>query len=204
MAMLLRNHPDRVIGYHTAEPGNPAPYLGPDSQPLSEAKREYFAIQAEWQREESGYMVLQTTRPQTVGYALNDSPIGLAAWIIEKWHAWTDPPIGDLTESFSMDQLLANVSIYWFTETINSANRLYYERAHHPIPMLPDERIDVPYGVTLTNQAVERVPREYAARVYSDIRFWEDSGQGGHFIALEEPELVAQVLRDFLRPLREA
>lgn len=202
MAMLLRDHPERVIGNHTTEPGNPAPYLGPGSRPLSDAEREYLTFQTHWQAEEGGYMALQTTRPQTLGYGLNDSPIGLAAWIIEKWHAWTDPPDGDLTRSFTMDQLLANVSIYWFTQTINSANRLYYERAHHPVPMQPDETIDVPHGVTLTNQAIERVPREYVQRVFPDVRRWEEFGRGGHFIALEEPALVAQALRDFFRSLR--
>lgn len=203
MGMLLRNHPGRVIGNHTTEPGNPTPYLGPGSPSLTDAERDYVAFQEHWQAEEGGYMALQTTRPQTLGYGLNDSPVGLAAWIIEKWHAWTDPPVGDLTHSFTMDQLLTNVSIYWFTQTINSANRLYYERAHHPAPLRPDETINVPLGVSLTNEAIDSPPREYVERVFPDIRRWESFNRGGHFIALEEPERLAEALREFFRPLRQ-
>jgi pimeloyl-ACP methyl ester carboxylesterase len=202
MGMLLRRHPERVIGYHTTEPGNPAPYLGPGSRPPSAVEEAYFACQRAWRTEEAGYAAVQTSRPQTLGYGLNDSPVGLAAWILEKWQSWTDPPSGDLLQQFSLDQLLANVTIYWVTETINSANRLYYERAHHPAPVGPDEAITVPLGVALTNQRIERAPREYVERLFRDIRQWRELERGGHFVALEEPELLAQSLRDFFRPLR--
>ena len=202
MGGLLRNHPDRVLGYHTTEPGNPAPYLGPGSPELSEAESAFLEYQSGWELDEGGYMALQTTRPQTPAYGLNDSPAGLAAWIIEKWHAWTNPPSGNLNQHFTQDELLTNVTLYWVTETITSANRLYYERAHHPAPVGRDERINVPLGVTLTTQEIERVPREYVQRLFVDIRRWETFGRGGHFIALEEPKLLVQALREFFRPLR--
>ena len=158
--------------------------------------------QQQWYREEGGYDHIQSTRPQTLAYGLNDSPAGLAAWIIEKWYAWTDPPGGDLDQRFTKDQLLANVMIYWVTETINSANRLYYERDHFPRQRQPEDRIQVPTGVALTAQRIERAPREYLERIYVDIRSWVDFERGGHFILLEEPQLVAGTLRSFFRPFR--
>jgi pimeloyl-ACP methyl ester carboxylesterase len=203
MAVLLRRHAQRVIGYHTSEPGNPGPYLGPGSLPLSQAEQKYLELQRRWQAEEGGYMALQTTRPHTLGYGLTDSPVGLAAWIIEKWFTWTEPPSRKLTDHFTMDDLLANLTIYWVTGTINSANRLYYERARSPVPLGPQERITVPYGVTRTTQAIERVPREHVERVFTDIRHWADFERGGHFIALEEPQLLAEAIRAFFRPLQD-
>jgi len=202
MSMLLRTDAPRIIGYHTSEPGNPSPYLGPGSAPLTEAEREYQQVQRRWQAHEGGYMALQTTRPHSLGYGLTDSPLGLAAWVIEKWFAWTDPPTGNLLDRFSMDDLLATITLYWVTGTINSANRLYYERANSAIPLGPDDRIDVPYGVTRTTQAIERAPREHVERVFTNIQRWADFERGGHFVALEEPELVADAIRKFFRPLR--
>jgi len=201
MGFVLRRHGERLIGYHTTEPANPAPYLGPGTPPLTDAECKYQELQEEWDLAEGGYMALQTTKPQSLAYGLNDSPAGLAAWIVEKWHSWTDPA-GRLDDFFSKDQLLANVTLYWVTETINSANRLYYERAHHPPDVGIDERVSVPLGVTLTEQAIERVPREMVERLFVDIRRWEEFGTGGHFVALERPGLVAEALREFFRPFR--
>lgn len=203
MTHVLLDHPDRLIGYHTTEPGNPAPYLGPGSAPLSEAEQAYKAVGQQWMTDEGGYMALQTTRPQSLGYGLNDSPAGMAAWILEKWFAWTAPPSSNLLDQFTMDQLLTNVTLYWVSETMNSANRLYYERAHHPRNRLPDDRIDVPLGVALTaTQPSERPPREYVERLFTNIPHWVELGRGGHFVALEEPELVATSIRTFFRALR--
>jgi pimeloyl-ACP methyl ester carboxylesterase len=199
---LCLEFPHHLIGYHTTEPANVAPYLGPGAPPLSEAERAYMEYQQRWDREEGGYDHLQRTRPQTLAYGLNDSPAGLAAWIIEKWYVWTDPPTGDLSRHFTRDELLANVMIYWVTQTINSANRLYYEREHSPRQRQPEDRIQVPTGVALTTQQIERAPREYVQRIYTDIRSWIDFGRGGHFILLEEPQLVADALRAFFRPFR--
>jgi pimeloyl-ACP methyl ester carboxylesterase len=202
MAHMLLDRPELLIGYHTTDPGNPAPYLGPGSLPLTAEERAFLAVEEAWQAEEGGYMALQTTRPQTLGYGLADSPAGLAAWIVEKWHAWTDPPGGDLTACISRDDLLATVTLYWATGTINSANRLYYERAHHPRERLPEDRIDVPLGVALTTQAIERPPRAMVERLFRDIRRWVELPRGGHFVALEAPELLAEAIRAFFRPLR--
>lgn len=199
--LLCLDHPDRVIGYHTTSPGNPNPYLGPAPQ-LTDAERAYRAYMEQWVSDEYAYARIQGTRPQTLAYGLNDSPAALAAWIIDKWWAWTVPAGGELEHYFTKDELLANVMIYWVTETINSANRYYYEGQHTRWPG-PDDRIPVPTGVALTTQQFERPPREYVARLHTDIRSWTDLGRGGHFVAREEPELVAESIRSFFRDLRQ-
>jgi pimeloyl-ACP methyl ester carboxylesterase len=191
--------PDRLIALHTMMPGFPAPVVGPDVQPLSDAERAHAEIQARWEREEGGYNLIQETRPQTLGYGLHDSPAGLAAWIVEKWRAWTDPG-GEVERYFARDLLLANVTLYWVTGTINSANRSYYERAREPRRIT--SRITVPTGVALSTEAVQRVPRERAERGYADIRRWTEFPRGGHFFAAEEPRLLAEELRAFFRPFR--
>ncbi len=192
--------PDRLIAIHTMMPGFPSPVIGPDVQPLSDAERAHAEIQARWEREEGGYNLIQETRPQTLAYGLHDSPAGLAAWILEKWRAWTDPA-GDVERYFSRDLLLANVTLYWVTGTINAANRSYYERAREPRRIT--SRITVPTGVALSTEAVQRVPRERAERSYADIRRWTEFPRGGHFFAAEEPRLLAEELRDFFRPFRQ-
>jgi pimeloyl-ACP methyl ester carboxylesterase len=157
----------------------------------------------QWYQEEGGYAHILGTRPQTLAYGLNDSPAGLAAWILEKWHAWTNPPGGNLDTHFSRDELLTNVTIYWVTETINSANRFYREGQHTPWPK-PGDHVRVSLGVALTaTQRFERPPREYVERLYPDIRYWVELPRGGHFVALEEPEFVAASIRAFFRLLRQ-
>jgi pimeloyl-ACP methyl ester carboxylesterase len=198
------DHPERLIGYHTSEPSIPRPYLGPDAPEFTEAEREYRAYQQSWHADEGGYAAVQATRPQTLAYGLNDSPAGLAAWIVEKWYAWTAPAGGDLEQHFSKDEVLTNVMVYWATQTINSANRIYYISDPNPREIGLHTRITVPVGVVLgATQPIERAPREYAARLFADIRQWVELGRGGHFLVGEEPQLVAGALRDFFRPLRE-
>lgn len=203
LTQMCLDFPDRLIAYHTTEPENSRPYLGPGSAPLTDSERAYLTLQEQWYAQEGGYDLIQATRPQTLSYGLNDSPAGLAAWIIDKWCTWTLPEgRTDLGRCFTPDQLLANVTIYWATGTINSANRLYYERDHHPRARTPDERINVPVGVALTTQEIERPPREYTERIFTDIRYWRDLSHGGHFVMLEEPEILAGSLRDFFRMFR--
>jgi pimeloyl-ACP methyl ester carboxylesterase len=200
--LLCLHHPERVIGYHTTSPANPGPALAPDAPDLSEAERVHLAYKKEWYREEGGYAHIQGTRPQTLAYGLTDSPAGLAAWILEKWHVWTNLPGEHKSLPFTKDELLANVTIYWMTQTINSANRFYREGQNTPWPK-PGDRVRVPLGVALTaTQQSERPPREYVERLYPDIRHWVELPRGGHFVALEEPQLVAESIRAFFRHLR--
>jgi pimeloyl-ACP methyl ester carboxylesterase len=191
--------PDRLIAMHTMMPGFPPPVVGADVRPLSEAEQAHAEVQARWEREEGGYNLIQETRPQTLAYGLHDSPAGLAAWILEKWRAWTDPA-DDVERHFSRDLLLANVTLYWVTGTANAANRSYYERARESRRIT--SRITIPTGVGLSTEAVQRTPRERAERAYADIRRWTEFARGGHFFAAEEPRLLAEELRAFFRPFR--
>jgi pimeloyl-ACP methyl ester carboxylesterase len=202
LSAMCLDFPERLIAYHTTEPENANPYMGSGAPALTAAEQDYLDLKRSWYAVEGGYDLIQATRPQTLGYGLNDSPVGLAAWIIDKWFTWTEPPDGDLGKHFTADQLLANLTIYWATGTINSANRLYYERDHRPRVRTAADRIRVPTGIALTTQAIERAPREYLERIFTDIRHWRDLGAGGHFVMLEQPELLADSLRTFFRLFR--
>lgn len=195
---LGRWYPDRVVGIHLTAVADP--YLGPDAPALSEAERAFVALRERWEEEEGAYSHQQSTRPQTLAYGLNDSPAGLAGWIVEKFRAWSDCD-GDIERRFTKDELLTNITIYWVTQTINSSIRLYYEYDHASRPEPTAGRIAVPCGVALTTEAVDRAPREWADRTYT-IQRWTELPRGGHFLALEEPELLAQELRAFFRGLR--
>jgi pimeloyl-ACP methyl ester carboxylesterase len=197
---LAHDFPERLVAIHTMMPGFPSPVIGYDTRPPTDAERAHAEVQARWEQEEGGYNRIQETRPQTLAYGLHDSPAGLAAWMLEKWRAWTDPT-GDVERHIPRDLLLANVTLYWVTETANSANRSYYERARDPRRITT--RIRVPTGVALSTEAVQRVPRERAERSYADIRRWTELLRGGHFFAAEEPQLLAEELRAFFRPFRE-
>jgi pimeloyl-ACP methyl ester carboxylesterase len=147
-------------------------------------------------------MHIQGTKPQTLAYALNDSPGGLAAWIVEKFRRWSDCD-GDVERCYTKDELLTNITIYWVTETINSSMRIYYERSHDAWNLAPGERIAVPCGVAAFPKDLNRPPREWAERSHN-VQQWTEMPRGGHFAALEEPELLVQDLRAFFRPLRGA
>jgi pimeloyl-ACP methyl ester carboxylesterase len=203
MRIVLRDQPERVIGYHTTEPGIPGPHPAPVRESLNDEERRYLDDADAWTSEEGGYFGLLGTRPQTIGHALNDSPAGLAAWIVEKWSSWTIPQGSDRTlDAFlSLDQVLSNVALYWHTRTINSANWPYYRRGDRR--RRPDEQAEIPVGVALTTQPIERAPRSWAERFFPDIRRWVDLGTGGHFVALEQPAMLAEAIRAFIRPLRD-
>jgi pimeloyl-ACP methyl ester carboxylesterase len=200
-AFVALDHPERLIALHTMMPGFPRPHVGPGDPELSATERAFLEVQRRWDQEEGGYNRIQETRPQTLAYGLNDSPAGLAAWIVEKWRAWTDPD-GNLERRFTMDELLTNVTIYWVTETAASSARSYYERARDPRAIRPEERVRVPTGVALSTEPVQRAPREWVERRYTDLRRWTEFPRGGHFLALEEPGLLADDLRAFFRPFR--
>ncbi|MDF2780294.1 MAG: putative epoxide hydrolase, partial [Geminicoccaceae bacterium] len=136
-------------------------------------------------------------------FALTDSPAGLAAWIIEKFRAWSDCG-GDLESVFSKDQLLANIGLYWLTGAIGSSFWPYYARMHGPWPIPKGESVGVPTGYAEFPREILRPPRTLAARSFSDIRRWSVMPRGGHFAALEQPEALAHEIREFFRPLRAA
>jgi pimeloyl-ACP methyl ester carboxylesterase len=197
-ACLGLAYPERVIGIHVT--ALEQPYLGPDARELSQAEQAFLKETEEWNKTEYGYGHIQRTKPQTLAYGLNDSPAGLAAWIVEKFRSWSDCA-GDVEQRFTKDELLANATIYWATETINSSMRLYYEAQHNPGPFRQGERIEVPSAVALFPKDIDQPPREWAERSYN-VQRWTRMPRGGHFPAMEEPELLAQDIRAFFKPLR--
>ena len=198
---LSLDFPERVIGFHTMMPTFPPPSFDENQPLMNEIEKTFKDIVDEWDQDEGGYNAIQTTRPQTLAYGLNDSPAGLMAWIVEKWRVWTDPN-GNIEDYFSKDELLTNVMIYWATETANSSVRSYYERAHDSRSLAPNDKIRVPTGVALSMESVQRAPREWVERRYTDIRHWTEFSTGGHFLAEENPELLAKDIREFFRQFR--
>ena len=197
---LGHGHADSVIGIHLTSVTRPTPYLGPEARELSEAEKTLIREREEWQQTEGGYAHIQGTKPQTLAYGLNDSPAGLAAWIVEKYRTWSDCD-GDVERRFTKDELLTTVTIYWVTESISSSTRMYKENQRYNWTMDRDERIEVPTGVAAFPAEISRPPREWAERSYN-LRRWTHMPGGGHFAALEEPQLLAEEIRAFFRPLR--
>jgi microsomal epoxide hydrolase len=136
-----------------------------------------------------------------LSFGLTDSPAGLAAWIVEKFRAWSDCD-GDVESVFTKDQLLANISFYWFTGAIGSSFFPYYFRMHRPWPIPVGSTIGVPTGYCAFPREIIRPPRSLAAHIYTDIRRWTAMPRGGHFAAMEQPQALAEEVRAFFRPLR--
>ena len=188
---MALEHPGSVIGLHLSNL-DVAPYTGPGSPPLSDEERALEEAWAEWTLTESGYKAIQSTRPQTLGYALTDSPAGLAAWIVEKWRAWTDSR-GDLESRISRDDLLTLLTLVWATGSITTSMRDYFDDRWHAASIGPDERVRVPTAIAgFTSSFVYEgePPREWAARLYEVAR-WTPMPRGGHFAPMEEPILLA-------------
>jgi microsomal epoxide hydrolase len=159
-----------------------------------------LADMGRFQEQETGYQRIQGTKPQTLGYGLNDSPAGLAAWIVEKFRTWSDCD-GDVESRFTRDELLTNITIYWATQTIASSVRLYCETVRAGRFGPGDERIEVPTGAAIFPKELYRPPRSWAEARYN-IQHWTEMPSGGHFAALEEPEALVKDLRTFFRKVR--
>ena len=147
-----------------------------------------------------GYFQEQTTRPQTIGYALTDSPVGLAAWIYEKFQAWTDNT-GDPESALTRDEMLDDITLYWLTNTAASSARLYRENAKFG----PNQgRVDFPVGVSIFPRETFRAPRSWVDKIYPNLIHWNELDKGGHFAAFEQPTLFTQEMRDCFRKVRDA
>lgn len=193
---LGHRHPEHVAGIHLSLPlGIPAPI-----EQRSAEESAWIEDVARWQSEEGGYSALQSTRPLSLAYALGDSPVGLAAWILEKWFAWSDCD-GDPLNCFTRDELLTNVMIYWLTASIGSSMQFYWAHRHAPPAAVRPVRIEVPTGIALFPKEVMRPPRSAVERKYRLIR-WAEMKRGGHFPALEAPDALTGELRQFCRALR--
>jgi pimeloyl-ACP methyl ester carboxylesterase len=185
-------HLNMVVGGPPA--GDPNPEADLDSD-----ERVDLADLARFRREESGYHQIQGTRPQSLAYALQDSPAGLAAWIVEKFRAWSDCN-GDVESRFSKDELLTQVMIYWLSGSIASSMRIYYEMRIAGANALPN-RVEVPTACAVFPREIYRLPRRWAESRYN-VKRWMRMPRGGHFAALEEPTLLCQDLREFFSDLR--
>jgi pimeloyl-ACP methyl ester carboxylesterase len=167
---------------------------------LADEEKVFLADMDHFRREETGYQWIQGTKPQTLAYGLNDSPAGLAAWIVEKFRSWSDCG-GDLESRISKDELLTNITIYWATQSINSSTRLYYEARHNPWRPDPNQRIETPTAAAIFPHEILRPPRHWAERAFNIVR-WTVMPRGGHFAALEEPQLLADDIRAFFGSVR--
>jgi len=179
------------------------PIAGPpaDPVPLTEEEQDGLAAMARFQREEAGYAQVQGTKPQTLGMALNDSPAGLLSWIMEKFRTWSDCD-GQPENVFTRDQLITNVMLYWVTQTITSSARLYWETMHSGVLQEAPEFVSVPTGVArYPKEEILRFPRAWVEQRYN-VTHWAVMPRGGHFAAMEQPELFVDDLRTFFRTVR--
>ena len=197
--ILGARYPDRLVGVHT--PGSP-----PRAQrdPRTDAERAFLESAARWSVDETGYQRIQGTKPQTLAFGLTDSPAGVAAWVTEKLRSWSDCD-GDVENRFSKDQILTLVSIYWHTRTIGTSVRYYHANGlGSPGPRPAPEPVRVPQGFAAFPGMPNRVrmPRSYVDELPDNVTHWTEYDSGGHFPAIEEPDLLVDDLRDFFRPLR--
>ena len=172
----------------------------PGRVPSAEEQRFYDQLD-HWLKEECGYSSIMGTKPQTLAYALTDSPVGLAAWMIEKFRAWSDCG-GDLDAHFSRDVLLTNIMLYWVTGAIGSSFWPYYARSHEPWIIPVGEKVIVPTGYAEHPREILTPPRSLAELTYGNITRWTRMRSGGHFPALEAPQQLVEEIRAFFRPLQ--
>ena len=194
---LARKHSAAVRGIHVSAVADPP--LTSASPPLTEAETAYRERAARWAAEEGAYEHLHYTRPQTLAFALADTPVGLASWIVEKFHAWSEHG-EDLRQTFPPDMLIDNLMIYWTSGTIGSSMRYYYEDTRFRPPSAAEDRVAVPTAVCMWPHDLMVAPREWAARGY-DVRQYTTPAHGGHFPAWEAPDAYAQDIRRFAQLL---
>ena len=204
---LARSHAPSLVGIHLTDVPFWHLFRKPDD--LSRDEEKFLAKSEAWQRAEGAYALIQGTRPYTLARAINDSPAGLAAWIVDKFHAWSDCH-GDIETKFSKDELLTNVTLYWATETIGSSFLPYADFVQSgPLTWAVEAfkqwtgSTDVPAAFARFPRDISYPPREWAERFFN-VQRWTDMPRGGHFAAMEEPALLVDDVRAFFRPLRSA
>jgi len=196
---LSLKYPSNVIGLHLNYiSGSYQPYLAEGEQ-LSDEVLAFRKNAAEWSGREGAYADMHATKPLTAAYGLNDSPAGLCAWIVEKFNGWSDNN-GDIENSFTKDELLANVTLYWITQTIHSSMRIYNENSKHPLVFKKDQYIKVPVGFAKFPKELPTPPRSYIEKGFN-IQHWTTMPAGGHFAAAEQPALLAKDLIKFFSEL---
>jgi pimeloyl-ACP methyl ester carboxylesterase len=192
---LARLYPDHVRAIHlNFISGSYQPSLTEADRPLSRAESEWLAARTRWVEREGGYSHIQATKPQTIAYSLTDSPAGLAAWLLEKFFAWSDGS-GDLTQRFDLDELLTNVAVYWFSGNVAATLRMYQENARQPLRFGSGERIGPALSYARFPGEIINPPREWVERVFNVAR-WTEMPVGGHFAALEQPRALASDIHE--------
>jgi microsomal epoxide hydrolase len=198
-ANLADLRPDAVVGLHlnfvTVRSVG-----GLERAPITPDEEAALTRLREWVRTGAGYQEIQGTRPQTLGYGLEDSPAGLCAWIVEKFRSWSDCD-GDVERSFTKDQLLTNVMVYWITRTATSSARIYWEMRQARKHAIPQARIETPTGIANFPAEITRMPRTWVEDRYN-VTHWTEPARGGHFAAMEVPDLFVDDVRAFFRGLR--
>jgi pimeloyl-ACP methyl ester carboxylesterase len=201
-ALIGQRDREHVLGIHLMPPlAPPDPDTFDDLTDAERAALDDLERVSEW---ESGYSEEHATRPQTIGYSLTDSPAGLAAWILEKFRAWTDCD-GHPENAVTRDELLDNLMLYWLPRTGAASARLYWEsirQVNEWIGGAVTDTVDVPTGCSIFPKEIQRPSRRWAERRFRDIRHWNELDRGGHFPALEQPELFVDELRAFFEQLR--
>jgi len=195
-AMALK-YPQHMSGLHLNYiPGSYKPYL-PGNEILTTEEIQFEKNTADWYRREGAYSHQQATKPLTLAYGLNDSPVGLCAWITEKFYGWSDCK-NNIENVFTKNEILANVTLYWVTESIHSSIRLYNENSQVPFHFSKDEYVNVPVGIAKFPVEEPFPPRKFIERGYN-IRHWTDMPTGGHFAAMEQPALLANDITSFFK-----
>ena len=190
---------DRVVGIHLnllSVRRDPKTLANP-----SPDEKAFLEQLNHWLKEETGYQWIQGTKPTTLAFGLTDSPLGLAAWLVEKFRTWTDCS-GNPENALTRDEMLTDIMLYWVTGAIGSSFWPYYARMHGPWPIPEGATINVPTGYVEFPKEILRPPRSVAQSMYANIQHWTKMQKGGHFAALEQPEALAADVREFFRPLR--
>jgi pimeloyl-ACP methyl ester carboxylesterase len=199
IAQLLGvHHPDSVLGVHLTDLGFMISFAQfPD---LSEAEQRYFGELQGWSMQEGAYAMVQGTKPQTLAFGLNDSPVGFAAWIIEKFRTWSDCD-GRLENVYTKDELLTNVMLYWLNGP--TARSVSYREEFTSPSLAPNQQVGVPSALAVPPKDLGPImPRELAERILTDLRHYTVLPHGGHFAAMEYPDVVAQDVRAFFADLQ--
>jgi pimeloyl-ACP methyl ester carboxylesterase len=199
-SFISLKYPKHVIGMHLNYiPGNYQPQLA-DGEELTCEENDYIKSEHEWYFIEGGYSLQQNIKPLALAYGLNDSPIGLCAWIVEKMYGWAACN-GNIENIFTKDELISNVTLYWATETINSSIRLYIENRKSPLRLGKKSYINIPAGIAKFRFEEPFPPRNFIERGFN-IHNWSDFPDGGHFPAMEKPEILAGDIYNFFNKIK--
>jgi pimeloyl-ACP methyl ester carboxylesterase len=197
--------PDGLLGIQTNMPATVPPDIAKalaDGEPaptgLSEDEKAAYEQMNALYTKGAGYALMMVTRPQTLGYALTDSPVGLAAWYYDKFADWTYSG-GDPAKSLTKDEMLDDISLYWFTGTATSGARLYWENNANHFNAVD---IKIPAAITVFPGEIYQAPKSWAEKAYHNLTYYNKVDKGGHFAAWEQPDLFSSELRAAFRTLR--